>query len=1155
LTFSIMRSEMTRLGLLRRNLVFHRRGNLAVLLGVAVGTAVLTGALLVGDSLRGSLRKRAEFQRAGVAFAWTGRFIHEPALENVTPLILSHGTIRKADEGGPGLRVTIFGVDPGFWSFERGWIEPRSLFAMTPRVGIAPLNGEFWESAQNAIALSPSVAQRLNVAKGEAVILDWQKDSDVARESPLGRREVRELIGESPSLQVAEIVRGDNPASAFSLIPGSASPMNVFVPLRTLQELLKQPGRINAVFTRQGERSALQTELARSLTLDDWGVNVIKRANYISVESKQTILEPALATGVERAASGLQSAPTLVYLANLIAIEGKEAIPYSVIAALDASAAPPLGPFLPPGITTLKDDEIVLADWSDSPLRGAQPGTPVTVTYFDPELKEGNITERSAMFRLSGFVPMTGTANDPILAPEFPGITDKLSLRDWDPPFPYVNTRMKPRDEKYWREHKTTPKAYVTLKKGQELWGSRFGNLTSVRLAGVTDIEAFKKRLLTQLNPEQGGFVFDDVEARFEAASQGGQDFGGLFLGFSFFLIASALLLVGLLTRLNVERRASEIGVLLATGWRTRSVRSLLLLEGLIIAALGGFLGLAGAILYAYAMLELLAVLWPDATVGSFLTLHVTAATLATGYIATLVISLAAIYWALRMLRRISASALITGDATQPAPVAGRHRAWVIAATALCFLAGIGLLVTGAGQANPELRAMTFFGGGALLLTAALALIWRWLKGEGTGRMWQGPAALARLGASNARRYPSRSLLTAGLLASAAFLLVAVESFRRHPEKDFSRRDGGSGGFSLLIETDLPVFRAPNGDGRNDLLDAIDVDAQRRAKDKDGSAVEVRQGKARNLLQATRIYPFRLRAGDDASCLNLYQAGRPRLLGVPPSFANEEPRFRIVESEARTPEEKANPWRLLFQTREDGATPVFGEQNTLTWMLKKGLGDEYEVPDDTGRLVRLRIVGVLIDSVFPSELLMGAPDFQKLYPRQQGFTYFLAETPPDQTAAVGDLLRTGFAKYGPEVTLTRDRVAAYLAVENTYLTTFQLLGGLGLLLGAFGLAVVLLRGVWERRGELASLRALGYRNRALGELVMAENGLLLLLGLSAGVGAALLSVLPHLAAGNSVPWLRLVVLLVLVVLAGLVAGLWAVRATLRAPLLPALRKE
>ena len=42
--------------LLLRNLFYHWRGNSAVLLGVVVGCAVLTGALFVGDSLRGSLR-------------------------------------------------------------------------------------------------------------------------------------------------------------------------------------------------------------------------------------------------------------------------------------------------------------------------------------------------------------------------------------------------------------------------------------------------------------------------------------------------------------------------------------------------------------------------------------------------------------------------------------------------------------------------------------------------------------------------------------------------------------------------------------------------------------------------------------------------------------------------------------------------------------------------------------------------------------------------------------------------------------------------------------------------------------------------------------------------------------------------------------------
>src|SRR6187401_1121367 len=59
---------MTLRRLLFRNVFFHRRGNFAVLLGVAVGSAVLTGALLVGDSLRGSLRERVERQLGGIDF-------------------------------------------------------------------------------------------------------------------------------------------------------------------------------------------------------------------------------------------------------------------------------------------------------------------------------------------------------------------------------------------------------------------------------------------------------------------------------------------------------------------------------------------------------------------------------------------------------------------------------------------------------------------------------------------------------------------------------------------------------------------------------------------------------------------------------------------------------------------------------------------------------------------------------------------------------------------------------------------------------------------------------------------------------------------------------------------------------------------------------
>jgi ABC-type antimicrobial peptide transport system permease subunit len=224
-------------------------------------------------------------------------------------------------------------------------------------------------------------------------------------------------------------------------------------------------------------------------------------------------------------------------------------------------------------------------------------------------------------------------------------------------------------------------------------------------------------------------------------------------------------------------------------------------------------------------------------------------------------------------------------------------------------------------------------------------------------------------------------------------------------------------------------------------------------------------------------------------------------------------------------------------------------------MLKKGLGENVEVPSDKDGPQPLRISGLLQDSVFQNGLLLSEDHFLRLYPAQEGHQFFLIEVPAGREREVKELLETALADRGFEVTPTAQRLESFLAVENTYLSTFQALGGLGLILGSLGLAVVLLRGIWERRGELALLRALGYRRGTLSWLVLAENGFLLLLGLVAGTVAALVAVAPHLGGEGAVPWTRLAMLLGLALAVGLAAGALAVASTMRAALVPALRRE
>ncbi len=137
-----------------------------------------------------------------------------------------------------------------------------------------------------------------------------------------------------------------------------------------------------------------------------------------------------------------------------------------------------------------------------------------------------------------------------------------------------------------------------------------------------------------------------------------------------------------------------------------------------------------------------------------------------------------------------------------------------------------------------------------------------------------------------------------------------------------------------------------------------------------------------------------------------------------------------------------------------------------------------------------------------------------------------------------------------------ERLDAFHRVENTYLSTFQSLGGLGLLLGTIGLAAVMFRNVLERRRELALLRAVGYDRGHVSKMIMAEAVLLLGAGLGAGILSALLAVVPAWTGGSGGgPGLMLAVLLGGVILAGLVSSILATRAALGGRILEALRAE
>lgn len=653
---------------------------------------------------------------------------------------------------------------------------------------------------------------------------------------------------------------------------------------------------------------------------------------------------------------------------------------------------------------------------------------------------------------------------------------------------------------------------------------------------GATEDE-LKSTFLKQANADEAEFGFEFIPIKREGlqASSGTTPFDALFLSLSFFIIAAALMLVSLLFRLGIEQRAIEVGTLLGVGIRRRLTGRMLVVEGTLVAAVGGILGVVVGIAYAWLMVFGLKTIWVGAVVTPFLEFHLNNWTsLAIGYVSGVAISTITIAWSIWRTRRVPVRRLLAGDATEAGELVFLRKRWVNVVAGACFAFAVLLTVLAATSLGGEAQAGAFVGGGAMLLVALLLFIWDRLR-HGRRRSSAFELSLLALALCNAGRNPSRSTITIGLVAFASFLIVAMSSFRLSPT------DEGVGGFDLMAQSSRPIFADLNlADDRYLLLDDQET-----------------------VLEGGHVLSLRLKPGDDASCNNLYQASRPRVLGVPNTmidyFDNAKTKFNFASSAAKSQEDKANPWRLLTRDRDSlDPVPVVIDKNTAMYSLHlyRGIGEEFEVEYEEGEKIRFRVVGLLANSVLQGSLLIGNSDFERLFPRVSGFHFFLIRSPAGRSEDVAKVLEDRLSDQGFDVMSSEQELASLLAVQNTYLSTFQSLGALGLLLGTFGLATVQLRSVLERRRELALMRAAGFRRTRLAQMVMIENSLLLLGGLLTGVVSALIAVLPHMFFGQaSIPLGGLLIMLTVILVVGFASGFAAVRWTLRAPLLAALRGE
>ena len=1166
------------------------RIHLIVALCTAVATGVLAGALIVGDSMRGSLRDITLNRLGKIQHAIIADQFFSPDIvnrENMEPVILLNGTVVATETDTRASKVNIYGIENTFYEY---W----------DQTDIPNLTNEDNQPFANVV-INEALRKELNVKTGEAILINFPKGAEIHPDFLLGSRDTADTI-QSLRVNISDIIPTEN-VGRFSLQPHQSLPLNAYISLSVLQKVLGQTSKINALFTEDTEPLSSDSLV---LTLDALGLKITVDNKHFDLQSKKYLIEPKLSETALTVASknDIPTFPTLTYLTNTISLRKNNNergnVPYSTILALPLDDSNLDAPFdrYNPEQNPIGEYDIFLNEWTSDDL-GAEIGDKIDITYFNVNAEEEYIIN-STTFTLKDIVPIEGIAADTNLIPTFPGIHDSAGLSDWDPPFPFDYSQVRNKDEVYWEAYKATPKAFIPLSTGKNLWKNRFGDLTSIRMAAAPglDIDTTKSQFETEFlklaNPEQIGFQFLNLKDEGLNASSGSTDFGMLFSSLSFFIIFAAATLVSSIFAIGVSQRSREIGILHAVGYTLKKIRRRFLFEGITIAFIGSIFGCLLAIGYAQLMIFGLKTWWLPAIGTPFIDLYVSSWSFLIGISVTLIIVIFFIRHVVKRLGKVSTAALLAGetdfDEVSRKPKSQNVQSEINRKMSLYlgivfgFIAGYFLCAEGWGgfifvlffnsllyfifrsrwfsflmerlgptidhHRNKQLRLnlkgrtaligfvigtisgfivtmlvfsldvshvyetisavynhpiVRLLGSAITILGVGTFLFDRWL---GSQRV---PKRLSRLrfGLKNAAWQPMHSNSSVVIMSLACCIIVAV-GVNRHdalPESEYA----------FVAESSLPLHQSLNtSEGRLDL----------GFNDEDST-----------LIAQSEIFPFRVLPGEDVSCLNLYKPKKPQILGAPYNILRED------------------PWRMLFlEHPQEKRVHAIGDENSLRWILHHNPKDDFVIQDEKGDSLYLHL-NTIKNSLFQSQLIISESDFKTYFPSQSGYQFFLIRTPPELREQTQQTLESTLEDFGFDVTSASERLASFRAVENTYISTFQSLGGLGVLLGTLGIGLVLFRNIIERRGQLATLRAFGFRMKLLFKMLLLESCFILTVGMLIGIAAGLVAIISSQGHLPSFPWVSLTITLLLIYVFGIISNCIAISVALKSPLMSTLKSE
>ncbi|HUX57642.1 MAG TPA: FtsX-like permease family protein [Bacteroidales bacterium] len=1074
---------------------FYKKPIIYQILIIALLSAVITGSLLTGKSVRTSLKKSASERlgNTGIMISSGVRFFDSSLAErlkdsskiNSAGILEINGYSQSLKSQKGAFNTHIYAINQDFFKFHGN----DSIVIST---------GE--------VAVNIKLANYLDISEGDELIIRFNELSDIPADAPFAP--VKDAGG-SFVIRVGNILNPQNTGN-FSLSISQITPMNIFINLSDLEDIIGKALKINRLLIENSNSNSLNevySSLKNILKPSDIGLDIrmLKRAGKNELISDRVFIDETIVKEIESIIPS--SAPVITYLGNRFKA-GKKATPYSFVSALPSDIYPDIP----------KGDGMIINSWLAKDL-AVKVGDSVEMFWYSPDLLN-KLLESSSKFVVDSIVDMQGIWSDSLLMPDFPGISGSESCSEWDAGVPVKMDEIRGKDEDYWNKYKGTPKAFINYDTGKKIWGNNFGPATALLFPEGISEKEIEEKLIGSLDPDKVGFTVTDLSDEAIKAANQSVDFSTLFLSLGFFLILASIVLLSFAVSSYFDSKKDQISIFFALGFKTKWIEQLLFLESGLLTFAGCLIGSFTGYLVNILITKALNSVWSGAVQTDTLEAFFNIIPILIGFIMTILTTgILMIVKIKRYLNKLNRQEKEIYESHSPF----RNFIFLITTSIISLILFAFSIIL-------KDQELTFSFAAGTVLLIALILSWRQYFIGPIGRnryIMKGRNGLSKLYYSF---YPSNGVTPILFIAAGIFAVFITGANRMNFNGMHQNRSSGTGGYLLWCENTIPV------------KEDLNTIAGRKA-----TGLDDEQLMNMSFVQAKRS------SGNDASCLNLNHITAPPLLGIDPVDFISKRSFSFSHSISVGNVE--NPWQFLDIDAGRNTIYGFADQTVLDWGLMIKPGDTLVLRTETGQPLNIIIAAGLKSSVFQGNVLIGRDNFMRYYPSVPGNSVLLVDGDPDDIELYKSTLNERLGNFGINIESTNERLASFHEVTNTYLTVFGVFGVFGMIIGIVGLGFVLLRNYNHRKREFALMLATGYSVKKIRRLILSEQMLILFAGVFSGVFSATIATLPSLKGNPEIPWLFLIMMVLAITITGLVALILSAGAVSQDSLIASLKKE